>query len=124
MTLYPNFNPYSASEKIAENETTYIIQHGRRYRADPPYRFIGVEPSGMHPENSLLNALVGRVKRRKYRFGGRTAAPHPTYEGFHRGGAPAGLGWVHRFCQLDLRPDGLRGPPIDRMDKRTATDAR
>ena len=58
MTLYPNFNPHSASEKIVENGTTYIIQHGRRYRADPPYRFIGVEPSGMHPENSLLTRLL------------------------------------------------------------------
>jgi hypothetical protein len=33
MTLYPNFDPRRASEKIVENGTTYIIQHGRRYRA-------------------------------------------------------------------------------------------
>ena len=28
MTLYPNFNSHTASEKIVEDGTTYIIQHG------------------------------------------------------------------------------------------------
>jgi hypothetical protein len=53
-TRAPNFARacHSASEKIVENGTTYIIQHGRRYDADPPHTFIGVEPGGMHPSES------------------------------------------------------------------------
>jgi hypothetical protein len=57
MTLYPNFNPHSASEKIVENGTTYIIQHGRRYDADPPHTFIGVERVGCTPQSLIRKRL-------------------------------------------------------------------
>lgn len=50
MTLYPNFDARMASKEIVEDGTTYIIQQGRRYGAEPPHDFVGVEPGGMRPD--------------------------------------------------------------------------
>jgi hypothetical protein len=68
VTLYPNFNPNDASEMIIEDGKPHLIQQGRRYTADPPHNFVGVEPGGMHPEEcdpEKVKALCAEYRKPK-----------------------------------------------------------